>query len=160
MCLHKFVKLVASSVPCKKILHWANVCFSAHAISQLCRHATGETFRKGHAMYIRYEILNVANAQEWDLTAQMVWWFRAGNVGQWSTRSLRDLIITTVNLNRKLGNCSKRKLNFFKDTCCQKHFVILPMSEGERMFPAKRQLQTTKWKNKKIKCKTTGGVPG
>ena len=54
----------------------------------------------------------------------------------------------------------QRKLNFFKDTCCQKHFVILPMSEGERMFPAKRQLQTTKWKNKKIKCKTTGGVPG
>jgi len=25
MCLHKFVKLVISSVPCKKIPHWANV---------------------------------------------------------------------------------------------------------------------------------------
>jgi len=35
--VHKFVKLVTSSVPCKKILHWANVCFGAHAISQPCR---------------------------------------------------------------------------------------------------------------------------
>jgi len=51
MCLHKFVKLVASSVPCKKILRWANVCFSTHSISQLCRHTTGETFPKAFAMY-------------------------------------------------------------------------------------------------------------
>jgi len=29
-----FVKLVTSSVPCKKILHWTNVCYSAHAIWQ------------------------------------------------------------------------------------------------------------------------------
>jgi len=83
--------------PCKKILHRANTCFSAHAVSQLCRHTymahavafaairttktlehfaessyttqlrvqtlhntrivlcrhtTGETFRKSYAMYI------------------------------------------------------------------------------------------------------------
>jgi len=37
MSLHKYVKLVTSSgCPCKKILHWANVCFSAHAISPPC----------------------------------------------------------------------------------------------------------------------------
>jgi len=35
MCLHKFVKLATSSVPCKKILYGANICFSA--ISQPCR---------------------------------------------------------------------------------------------------------------------------
>jgi len=34
MCLHKFVNVVANSVPCKKVLHWANICFSAHAILQ------------------------------------------------------------------------------------------------------------------------------
>ena len=32
MYLHKFVKLLTSSLPCKKILHWENICFSAHAI--------------------------------------------------------------------------------------------------------------------------------
>jgi len=37
MCLHKFVKLVTSSVSCKTVLHLANVCFSAQAISQPCR---------------------------------------------------------------------------------------------------------------------------
>jgi len=53
---HKFVKLVTSSVwPCKKLLHWGNVCLSAHAISQPCRHTTSETFRKGYAIYI-YDI--------------------------------------------------------------------------------------------------------
>jgi len=34
-----------------------------------------ETFRKGSAMHIRYQIWNVASAQEWDFTAQMLWWF-------------------------------------------------------------------------------------
>ena len=33
------------------------------------------------------------------------------------------------------------------------------MPEWERMFFAKRRLQTTKWKNTKINFKTTGGVP-
>jgi len=33
------------------------------------------------------------------------------------------------------------------------------MSERERIFFAKMQLQTTKWKNTEINCKTTGGVP-
>jgi len=36
--------------------------------------------------YIRYQIRNVASAQEWDFTAQMLWWFCAvvhlrGNTG-------------------------------------------------------------------------------
>jgi len=61
--------------PCNKILHWTNVCFGAHAISQPRRHKTSETFRKVYAMYIRYEIWNVASAQAWDFTAQMLWWF-------------------------------------------------------------------------------------
>jgi len=34
---------------CKKILHLANVCFRAHAISQPCRHTTSETFQKIYA---------------------------------------------------------------------------------------------------------------
>jgi len=33
---------------------------------------------------------------------------------------------------------------------CQKHSVLFPMSERERMLFARRQLQTTKWKNTKI----------
>jgi len=77
MFLHKFVKSVTSSVPVRTFWHWANVCFSAHAISQPCRHTTSETFRKGYAKYIRYQILYVASAQEWDFTAQMLCWFCA-----------------------------------------------------------------------------------
>ena len=53
----------------------------------------------------------------------------------------------------------RRKLIIFKDTYCQKHSVIFPMSEWEPMYFSKRQLQTTKWKNNKINCNTTGGVP-
>ena len=41
-----------------------------------CRHTTSETFRQGCAMYIRYQIWNVASG-EWDLTAQMLWCFSA-----------------------------------------------------------------------------------
>jgi len=33
------------SVPSKKISHRANVCFSAHAIAQLCRHTTSEAVK-------------------------------------------------------------------------------------------------------------------
>jgi len=73
MCLQKFVKLVTSSFPCKKIWHWANACVSAHAISQPCRHTTSETFRQGYAICMPYQIWNVASAQEWDFTAQMLW---------------------------------------------------------------------------------------
>jgi len=38
-----------------------------------CRHATSETFRRGYAIYIRYQIWNIASAHEWDFTAQMFW---------------------------------------------------------------------------------------
>jgi len=51
-----------------------------------------------------------------------------------------------------------RQLTIFRSTYCQKQSVIFPMSEWERMFFAKRQLQTTKSKHTKINCKTTGGV--
>ena len=69
--------------------------------------------------------------------------------------NLRDLITATVNLNRKLGYISSiRKLKFFKNTYRRKHSFIFPMSEKERMFFVKRQLQTTKWKNIEIYCKT------
>jgi len=75
--------------PWKNIFHWANVCFSAHAIFHNyvdCRHTTNETFRKVYAMYMRYQTWNFASAQEWDFTAQMLCWFRAvahlrGNTG-------------------------------------------------------------------------------
>jgi len=33
-----------------KLEHWANICVSAHAISQPCRHTTSETFRQGYAI--------------------------------------------------------------------------------------------------------------
>jgi len=38
-----------------------------------CRHTTSETFRQGFAKHMRYQIWNVASAQEWDFTAQMLW---------------------------------------------------------------------------------------
>jgi len=50
-------------------------------------------------------------------------------------------------------------MEILKETYCQRHYVIFPMSEQERLFVAKRQLQNTKRKNAKINCKTTGGVP-
>jgi len=31
---------LASSVPSKKILNWANFCFGAHAITQPCRYTS------------------------------------------------------------------------------------------------------------------------
>jgi len=36
---------IAISVSSKKILRWAKVCFSAHAITQPCRHTNSETFQ-------------------------------------------------------------------------------------------------------------------
>jgi len=72
----------------------------------------------------------------------------------WSPGSLRDLITTTVSLNRKLGYLSfQKKIKNFQKHILSKAF---PMLESERMFFAKRQLQTTKWKNAKINCKTSG----
>jgi len=44
----------------------------------------------------------------------------------------------------------------FSETSWQKHCIIFPMSECERMPFAKRQLQTTKWKTTKRNCTTTG----
>ena len=63
MCLYKFVKLVTNSVPVRK--------FSIEQMLVLVRmqvhnhvDTTSETVRKGYAMYIRYQIWNVASAQE------------------------------------------------------------------------------------------------
>jgi len=36
------------------------------------RHTTSESFRQGYATYIWYQDWNVASAQEWDFTAQML----------------------------------------------------------------------------------------
>jgi len=41
---------------CKNILHWANVCFSAHAVSQPCRHTTQPVKRYERAMQCIYDI--------------------------------------------------------------------------------------------------------
>jgi len=44
-----------TSVPSKKILHWANLCFSAHAIAQPCRHAAIVKFFKQYRIrYLEY----------------------------------------------------------------------------------------------------------
>jgi len=51
-------------------------------------------------------------------------------VQHWSPGSLRDLITTTVNLNRKLVYLSsQKKLKFLKGTYRQMHSFIFPMSE-------------------------------
>jgi len=95
------------------------------------KHTTSKTFRKRYAMCIQYQILNVASAQEWDFTAQMLWWFCAaanlkGNTGH---QSLRDLIttITTVNLNRKLScSSSQKKIKIFQRHVLSNTFSPFP----------------------------------
>jgi len=76
----KFV--IASTVPSKKILHWANVCFSAHASVQPSALAVVKRWKRSKFYatlfsHISYEIWNVASARERDFTAQMVWWYSA-----------------------------------------------------------------------------------
>jgi len=64
MCLYKFVKLVTSSVPCKKIYieqMFVSVRIQFHNHID-CRHTTNETFLQGYATYIRYPNWNVASA--------------------------------------------------------------------------------------------------
>jgi len=95
------------------------------------RHTTSETFRQGYSMYIRCQIWNVASAQEWDFTAQMLWWFFAiahlQKEQSWSPGSLRDLITTTVNLNRKLGSLSsQKKIKIFQRHIFSKAFCRFP----------------------------------
>jgi len=69
------------------------------------------------------------------------------------------VITTTANLNRKLGYLSsQKKIKIFKDTYCQKRSAIFPMSEWRWMFFAEA-IADHKWKNTKLNCKTTGGVP-
>jgi len=63
-------------VPSKKILHWAHFCWCAQKIAQPCRRTTQWSVLSG-AIYIQYQILNVASAREWDFTAQMFWWYCA-----------------------------------------------------------------------------------
>jgi len=57
------------SVLSKKILHYANISFSAHAIAQACWHTTSKAFNpfNGYSEFCKYP-------QEWDFTAQLVWW--------------------------------------------------------------------------------------
>jgi len=81
---------VTSSAPVRKLYISQNVIFSAHAISQQRRHSTSGTFRKGHAMYIRYQIWNVASAQEWNFTAEMLWCF----CGFAQLRTLEGTLVT------------------------------------------------------------------
>jgi len=44
------------------------------------------------------------------------------------------------------------KIKIFKVTYCHKQSVIFPTSEWKRMLYAKRQLQTTNWKNYTSNC--------
>ena len=121
---------------------------------------------------MRYQIWNVASAQEWDSQRKC----------HGSSAHLRTIEGTLVirksarldnndselksqarlHFRLSLGEANflpRRKLKFFKDTHCQKHSVSFPMSEWEPRCFGKRQLQTTIWENTKINCKTTGGVP-
>jgi len=153
MCLHKFVTLFTSSVPVRKF------CIEQMFVSvrmQFHSHAdtASETFRQGYAIP-NLECCKCATMIFHCANALVVLRICAPQREHWSPGSLLDLITTAVNLNRKLVYLSStRKSKFFKDTCRRKHSFIFPMSEQERMFSAKRQLQTTKWKNTKTYCKT------
>ena len=48
-----------SSVPSEKILHWGNVCFSAHAIAQPCRRTKSEAFQALKDLCNIYTIWNL-----------------------------------------------------------------------------------------------------
>jgi len=66
MCLHKFVKSVTSGVPVRKFYieqMFVSVRMQFHNHVD-CRHTASETFRQGYAMCTRYQIWNVASAQE------------------------------------------------------------------------------------------------
>jgi len=45
-----FYRMRFCSVPSKKTLHWANLCFSVHAIAQPCGHTTSEAFQAAKVM--------------------------------------------------------------------------------------------------------------
>ena len=86
MFLHKFVKLVTSSFPVRKLyilqmFALVRMQFHNHVDTQPVKR-----FDRAMQIYIRYQIWNVASAQEWDFTAQMLWLFYAfahlrGNTG-------------------------------------------------------------------------------
>jgi len=80
----------------------------------------------GYVMYIRYQIWNVASAQEWDFNGEMLWWFCAFahlKREQWSPGSLPDLITMTVNLNCMLGYLSShKKITIFQTQISSKAF--------------------------------------
>ena len=52
----KKCETVVNSLPCKNILHWANICFSAHAISQPCAITTSEALLALKSYAIKYRI--------------------------------------------------------------------------------------------------------
>jgi len=45
--------------PLRKSSHWANVCFSAHAIAQPCTHTKSEALRALQRLCLIYAILNL-----------------------------------------------------------------------------------------------------
>jgi len=74
-CRNLHMQWVSCSVPSKKILHWANVCFSAHAMRNNVDTQAVKRFKRynGYAVHIRYQICNVASVRECDFTVQIVW---------------------------------------------------------------------------------------
>ena len=87
MCLHKFVKLVTSSVPVtpfciEQMFVSVRMQFHNHVDTQLVKRFD----RAMRYQIMRYQIWNVASAQERHFTAQMHCWFCAvahlrGNTG-------------------------------------------------------------------------------
>ena len=66
---------LVGSVPSKKILRWANVCFvarEAHATAQPCRHTTGEAFPTFKGICDIYRIKLAVRENE-NSTARIVW---------------------------------------------------------------------------------------
>ena len=125
MCLRKFVKLITSSVRCKKVLQWANICFSAHAISQTIW--THNRWNVSTGLCDLYTISNLECCK----CARV--WFHCVNAlavlrsalkrEQWSSGSLPDLITITVNLSRKLGYLSShKKIKIFQRQILSKTF--------------------------------------
>ena len=65
---------LATSLPSKKILHWASVCFNdKHAIAQPCRCTVSEAFQAGksYVIYNKFGMLQVRENEIWP--HKMIW---------------------------------------------------------------------------------------
>jgi len=118
MCLHKFVKLVTNSVPVRtfyieQIFVLVRMQFHNHVDAQPVKRIERAT----RCVYdIKFECCKCARMRFHCANALVVLRSCAPQREDWSPGSLRDLITTTVNLNRKwVYLSSQKKLKFLKD---------------------------------------------